>query len=252
MIQIGANDGKTEYSKVGGKDYVFDFLMGNPKWSAVLVEPIPETFEMLKENYAARRDGLAFLNYAVAEDVGYREFYVCGREGKRSSLIKDLTEGEEPRTITVPTLDYENLCRLVGWERVDFVKIDAEGYDPIILAEILRCKEPALIPGVIYWEKGTRDDSQCVDALTDRGFRIFRSGLNKRGAYMDRIAIRADEARKLMDLANEADNRPERAHEAGKRANRAHETGELNRRGCQAAAPEGRGTRPWWALWRRK
>jgi FkbM family methyltransferase len=190
MIQIGANDGRTEYSKKNEKDFVFEFLHQNPKWSAVLVEPVPEVFETLKSNYADRRNELVFLNCAIAERTGYREFYVCGRDGKRSSLIKEVTEGHSPRQITVPTLNYEFLCRMIGWDRVDFVKIDSEGYDTTIVQQILACETQGLIPDVIYWERGNHSDRTCEDRLIEMGFRVFRSGLSKGGVYMDRLAMR--------------------------------------------------------------
>jgi FkbM family methyltransferase len=192
MIQIGANDGKTEYAKVDGKDFVFEFLLQNPRWSAVLVEPIPDLFAALKRNYAAHRNSLTFLNCAVAEEPGYRDLYICGPDGKRSSLIKDKTAGRAQSTIAVPSLDYEFLCRLVGWDRVDFVKIDAEGYDAIIVQAILACNVASLVPDAIFWEWGNQPvDRLCEEALRAKGFDVFLSGLNKRGGYMDRVGLRS-------------------------------------------------------------
>jgi FkbM family methyltransferase len=169
---------------------VFEFLLQNPRWSVALVEPLPDIFVTLKRNYAAHRNDITFLNCAVAEKPGYRDFYVCGRDGKRSSLLKEVAEGHDPRVIPVPTLDYKFLCRLLGWDHVDFVKMDCEGYDEIIVQSILACDEPLLVPSALYWERGRHSTLQCEQTLAENGFRVFRSGLTRNGGYMDRLAMR--------------------------------------------------------------
>ena len=53
-VEIGANDGVGEGAKSSGKDYLYDFLMENREWRALLIEPVPAAFDSLRTNYANR------------------------------------------------------------------------------------------------------------------------------------------------------------------------------------------------------
>lgn len=190
MIQIGANEGKYEYAKHGGEDFVFEFLLENPHWSAVLVEPVPESFELLKRNYHAHRNSLSFLNCAVTEELGERSLHIAGRDGKRSSLLP--VQGRKvKRTIPVQCLSYKFICRILGISKVDFVKIDAEGYDHLLLMSILELGETSLRPQVLLWESHgpAEQRRQCEALLCEVGYKIFRTGLTSQNVCMDRVAI---------------------------------------------------------------
>ncbi|WGZ96019.1 MAG: FkbM family methyltransferase [Candidatus Thiothrix putei] len=199
MIQIGANDGKYEYSKESGKDFIFDFLLTNPYWQAVLVEPIPSVFTELKKNYSQHKNQIAFVNNAITERTETRELEISGKEGKNSSFfkrpqsligkIRSILKHNNKIKINVNCISYNELCSIQNLKEVDFIKIDAEGYDEIIIESILHTDQSNLIPKVFFWEKNTHTNNTCEEKLSNLGYHIFLSGLNKSGNYMDRVAI---------------------------------------------------------------
>ncbi|WP_298493661.1 FkbM family methyltransferase [uncultured Maritimibacter sp.] len=185
MVQIGANDGVNEYAKVGGRDFVHGFLQQNPQWRALLVEPIPEVFAQLRESYAGFRNQLSFLNCAITERVEDRMLTLHGKDGKASSLLHQKS-GER---ISVPCLPYPLACRLAGLHRVDFLKIDAEGYDEIILDGLLRQAEPGDLPAFILWEQLEAETRSITPRLRALGYEVFLTGRSRTDVWMDRVAI---------------------------------------------------------------
>jgi hypothetical protein len=59
FIQIGAYDGRKD-------DPIYELVQRN-RWSGILVEPQPDIFERLKQNYASF-SGLAFEQAAIVEE----------------------------------------------------------------------------------------------------------------------------------------------------------------------------------------
>lgn len=190
MIQIGANEGKFEYAKEDGKDFVFEFLQAHQKWEAVLIEPIPAVYDRLKANYAEHRNSIQFLNCAIAETNELRNFVLQGKDGKSSHL-----EGVQgaisaaAETIEVQCIDYPLMRRLVNWTQIDFIKIDAEGYDEKIIAEILETSPPEALPTFLMWEQIGPETMGTTARLTKMGYDVCHTGLAKNGRYLDRLAI---------------------------------------------------------------
>lgn len=181
MVQIGANDGKFEYAKENGQD-----------WSAILIEPLPDAFASLKANYRNHRNPLVFLKCAIASGLGYGRLSVSGPEGKTSSLLR-LPGMTIDDFVSVLCLRWTDMCGLLDVKNVDFVKIDAEGMDAEIVLSILRCGIRGLVPDVIFYESKHTSSGQlgeCEAALREGGYRLFRSGLNRQGSYMDLLAVR--------------------------------------------------------------
>lgn len=189
MIQIGANEGMYEYAKEDGKDFVFEFLAAYGAWDAVLVEPIPAIFDKLKANYARHDNVITFLNCAIAETTQQRALVLSGKDGKGSrlsSVARQVDAGSE--RVMVQCIDYAVMCRLVNWARVDFVKIDAEGYDEHIVAQIMNVRDQIALPKYLMWEQLGPERLGTSEKLTDLGYKIYRTGLAKNGAYLDRLA----------------------------------------------------------------
>ena len=190
LIQIGANEGKHEYAKLTGKDFVFEFLKQNKNWEAVLVEPIPYIFERLKENYSLHEADITFLNCAISEHVEKRVFNIDGKEGKKSHLAP-IGEGREKfdDTIEVQCIPYSLIQELVNWDSVDCVKIDAEGYDEHIVGQIISASEKADLPKFILWEQIGPEKENTSDKLRALGYSTYRTGRAKNGIWMDIVGI---------------------------------------------------------------
>lgn len=191
MIQIGANEGMFEYIKPDGKDFIFEFLLNNPQWEAILVEPIPEIFNVLKSNSCNHKNKLSFLNCAVTDKVEEQILSIAGKEGKISSLHKPSEDRKKLITseILVQCIPYSFMCNIFGMNKVDFVKIDAEGFDEVIVKSILTTSKAELLPKFILWES-IKENKEFEEYVASMGYTIFLTGLNSAQQYMDRVAIK--------------------------------------------------------------
>jgi len=148
FVQIGSNDGNSN-------DPIFQMLHSNPAWSALLVEPIPELFERLKENYG-NRPNTTFVNVAIANGTASELlFYYLKAAAKtelpelppwydqvgsfnRDHVLKHFGPEVEPFVVssTFPTLSLSRLLESNGISTLDVLHIDAEGYDWEILSQL--------------------------------------------------------------------------------------------------------------------
>jgi FkbM family methyltransferase len=208
LVQIGAFVGDTS------NDPIYAFLRatlpGHPARVAVLVEPVREYFDALRDAY---RDlpTVHLENVAIAEEEGDRDFYRLApgvdpteygrgewlaqlgslRPGRMTDLW-DRTEFWDHNERSQADKDFwhqhstvekvhcwrlDQLLDRHGLEHVDLLQIDAEGYD----YEILRTIDFArLRPGFINYERELlfEDESACRAMLTDAGYVLFDWGLD--------------------------------------------------------------------------
>ncbi len=98
-----------------------------PQGRSLLFEPSAEAQTILQERFAAD-SRLEIVAAALSDTVGTARFYEEPNAGETSSLVAQHSQTQaQSRWIPVTTLDRAIAER--GWARVDFLKIDAEGYD---------------------------------------------------------------------------------------------------------------------------
>ena len=140
FLQIGAMDGVKH-------DDLYPYVMSYD-WTGVLVEPLPDMFEKLVENYFLK-NGLKFENSAIAntEDVTiYRvpqdKIGVDGvpdwAEGCSTLLPNNHIDEIVPHMVAekVKGVTIQKLYEKYGRE-YDFIQIDTEGYDYNIFLQLL-------------------------------------------------------------------------------------------------------------------
>jgi FkbM family methyltransferase len=142
FLQIGAMDGVKH-------DSLYSYVIDND-WTGVLVEPLPDMFERLIENYS-NKTGLKFENSAISKENGTTKIYRVPLEKIESGEAPDWADGcttllpdnhledlrkhmveETIKTITVQSL-YEKYTN-----KFDFVQVDTEGYDYEIFLQLLQ------------------------------------------------------------------------------------------------------------------
>ena len=117
----------------------------------MLLEPLPDVFEILKKNYR-HSDRLKFLNAAISNEDGFRTLYTVRIENgvsEHADLYSSFDRGVISRqTQWVPDIEkrieekqircisFETLLREIGEHEVDLLQVDAEGYDFEILKMI--------------------------------------------------------------------------------------------------------------------
>ena len=144
FLQIGAMDGIKH-------DDLHNYIVNND-WSGVLVEPLPDMFQRLLDNYAHQPSTkLKFENSAIAKTNGTTEIYRIPLEKIQSGEVPDWADGcttllpdnhmEDLRQHMVPvvvnTITIESLLQKYNMH-FDFVQVDTEGFDYEIFLQLLK------------------------------------------------------------------------------------------------------------------
>jgi FkbM family methyltransferase len=147
---------------VGGTGHIFAF------------EAYPGSIAELKNNIilAGNEEVVTVENVAVSDKTGDKIPLYPGRNrwmGEWNIVGHDVEGNKTEQEMEVPTTTLDAYCR--GFLRLDFVKIDAEGAEPLILSgmvEVLREKRPALI---IEFHNDETWSKRGI--LLDSGYRIY-------------------------------------------------------------------------------
>lgn len=154
LLDVGANDGKTFSNSLGLIDR---------GWRAVLLEPSPKAFEKLGELHR-QNARVKFYNWALSDKEGYATLHESAHHLPDKSdyaLLSTLNPSEKERWKNVDFREvqtfcttYQNLLEETDTSGFDFITIDAEGMDVIILKQIdltptkLLCIEHNSVPKV--------------------------------------------------------------------------------------------------------
>jgi FkbM family methyltransferase len=122
FIDVGAN--------IGGWSTAFANAMPAPK-NGLAFEPAPTTAIELRRNLSTFT-GIEIVEAAVSDEEGEAVFYAEGDCGETSSFIHGHTQsGSAAITVKTSTLDTEIEARKINF--IDFLKIDAEGFDLYVM-----------------------------------------------------------------------------------------------------------------------
>lgn len=177
VIQIGANDGITG-------DPIHDNVV-NRGWELLAVEPLPRAFARLRQTYASC-PRVRLLQAAVGERSGESTLYhlrpVEGRESddqlasfdvhvlrRHWRRVPDLRR--RLQTTTVPCLTPGDLVSRAGYDRIDLLQVDTEGFDWQIVRMAF---EGGLRPPILAFEWVHLPRPQMWDCrcrLIDLGYR---------------------------------------------------------------------------------
>jgi len=147
IVQIGSNDGCTT-------DPIYSLLQSNKSWKALLVEPVPDVFMRLKQNYPDS-NRFTLENVAIDESEGFSQFYSIDPAAKnahpdlpiwfdqissfdRNHIHKHFgtTLDDFVITLNIPTLSLMKLLERNHIKQIDILHIDTEGHDWIILRQL--------------------------------------------------------------------------------------------------------------------
>lgn len=138
FVQIGANDGLAF-------DPIFKY---NDKWNGVLIEPIPNVFEKLKENYKNKKGNYDFRKCAISSQNGILDLYVPIANDVKASFDKDIASnlGGEIEKIKVSMITLDSLIEeKYKNKEIDLLLIDTEGHELEILNSYSFKNKPKVI-----------------------------------------------------------------------------------------------------------
>lgn len=116
IVDVGANKGEWT-------DLV---LQSKRVDGALLFEPALSASERLQRRFSAYPQ-VEVIEAAAGSTPGVMSFFDEGNAGETSSLVQGFSHNATSRKVRVTTVDAEVESR--AWPCVDFLKIDAEGYD---------------------------------------------------------------------------------------------------------------------------
>jgi FkbM family methyltransferase len=188
FIGIGANDGVTH-------DPLYPFVR-DFGWRGIMVEPIPEAFSALKYNYAQFRD-VALVQAAIGLTDGLGTIYTVDMSVQNSMMMslhssfsrEVLLRGRQwhPKLEEsiiereIPVMSFPSLLDKTNGQKVDVLKIDAEGHDLVILSSIdLSQVSPKLVLAE-HANLSRQEKIKMADILLDHGYQVAMTQLDMLG-----------------------------------------------------------------------
>lgn len=193
FIQVGANDGMVN-------DPVRDFIT-REGWRGILVEPLPNVFELLKKNYKSRyHQNLTFLNMAVSSDTkddfkiwtfdekfleklsfGKRLNLLRKASFNRQHLLKFVSSEDAKHIIevSVPCISLNKLYQeyfTKKYNKLHVLIMDTEGHERNILSNVdfnLINPEVIILETALY---GPEERSWIESLLIKNNYKIVSSG----------------------------------------------------------------------------
>lgn len=184
FLDVGANQGL--YSLIAAR---------NPACvGAIALEPVPATFAILNENAAANdlATRITGVDAALSDRPGTATISIDSHHSGTASLEHRATR-EAAATLTVRVIDHQALDMLIPHAVPLIVKVDVEGHEPVVIAELLKSRHAGAIRHLFY-EVDTRwtDPAGLEGLLRAHGFTAFRRfGV---GRHYDMLASRDDAA----------------------------------------------------------
>jgi FkbM family methyltransferase len=125
------------FLEIGSCDFDTLNFLADDNWQGAIVEPMKKYLNRLE-----RKEGVLYLNYALDKEAGFKTIYEYPDE--ITSLDKDYTgmssfykRSDNMLEHIVPTITYSELMAICEFTQIDYLKIDTEGHDEIILEQVL-------------------------------------------------------------------------------------------------------------------
>lgn len=175
FMDVGANVGDWLSGIVAVK--------GNAPFELIAFEPSSSAAARLRERFASD-PRISIIDAAAGDAAGVMQFVEERDAGKGSTLVPGFGQIHgHSRTVKVTTID-EELAR-AGWDKIDLLKIDAEGYDARVIrgaAEALRRNAIAVVQFEYNrsWQLAGETLFACYRMLEEFGYRVYllkRDGL---------------------------------------------------------------------------
>jgi FkbM family methyltransferase len=169
-LDVGAHVGKWSEAVV----------LANPRCHVHSFEPSPDSYRRLGERLGSVR-GVSIHNTGVGATEGTSQFYDYGAGSEISGyLSREATTGQPPqRVIELPVTTIDRFVRREGIKEVDFVKIDAEGFELPILRGMSESLYGRTISCCQFEYGGTWVDAgetlcRANEFLKQHGYTLFR------------------------------------------------------------------------------
>lgn len=145
FVEIGAMDGMRH-------DALYKHIIAHNQWSGLLVEPLPDMFEKLKETYTGR-DNLSFEPVAITEASGTAEITripaekvdvdvpgwadgISTLKPDQHIISKDASLAAHTVKQQIQTMTFADLAQKYNITQIDLFQSDTEGYDETVFNQL--------------------------------------------------------------------------------------------------------------------
>ena len=177
FLDIGANQGL--YSLIAGQ---------NPHCTkAIALEPVPDTFGRLSQNINANNlhGKVQAVQAALSNQEGTAKIAFDATHSGLASLRNNGADGLE-----IKTIDMEALDNLLGDPEMLVIKVDVEGHEAAVMAELVKSRFLSRIQSVFYEVDAKWSDADSLRKILESGgFTNFATV--GRGKHYDVLATRA-------------------------------------------------------------
>ena len=169
-LDVGAN--------VGAHTLVMARAAG-PKGRVVAVEPHPRIGERLLQNLALNHlDNVTVVRAAISDKDGTADFFGFGEDAFEQGISSFLPDREATEKMTVRTISGSTLQKEAQLSRCDFLKIDVEGFERVVLQELfdlIAARRPFIICEYRkqHWQKFGHSLQQVLDRFDTLGYRLY-------------------------------------------------------------------------------
>ena len=121
ILDVGANIGCTS------------LLFSDLGQQVVAFEPLPRTFELLEKNVGlAQKNNITTLPFALGDENGSAQMYFLD-ENRSMAFVLDRTSRDDRPAAIIKIKRLDDMFPEIGIDRLDFMKIDVEGYELRVL-----------------------------------------------------------------------------------------------------------------------
>jgi len=175
FIQIGAYDGVSN-DEFGLKDKLF-----NETHTTILVEPIPEYFDNLVENYKTSKSKVYFENIAISDKKEIKKIQLNGQD---TSFVRKFDSDVDLLDVNCEPFSY--LVDKYKITKVDALVIDTEAYELVVIESVISTNIDIDIIRYEFVHLSDTDLDKLENILIENGYDIFQDETS----YADKIAIK--------------------------------------------------------------
>jgi FkbM family methyltransferase len=169
-LDVGAN--------VGAHTLVMARAAG-PSGRVVAVEPHPRIGARLLQNLALNHlDQVTVVRAALSDKDGTADFFGFSEDAFEQGISSFLPDKEATEKMTVKTISGSRLQREARLNRCDFLKIDVEGFESVVLKELsdlIAAHRPFIICEYRkqHWEKFGHSLEGVLERFKALGYRLY-------------------------------------------------------------------------------
>lgn len=178
-IDAGANIGLVTVLLAG--------LVGS-RGRVLALEPSPLVLDRLRATTAAL-DHVTVVATAVGDSPGELPLDVSGATHAHATLRGGGLTAGGPKAVVVPVARLDDLARAHGFDAVDLLKVDVEGWEKPVLDGAGELLANGRVGAVLFEANPQWGPVPDVDALRAHGYRVFRIASVSRGPVWRTVLI---------------------------------------------------------------